>query len=230
MSEYYIPRLYRFLRELDANNNREWFYANKARYEDLRGHWLEDLERLIAATGSWYPEMASQTAKTAAYRIYRDTRFTLDKTPYKTYFSAALTPRGRAAVMAGYYIHIGPQVDSNCFDSGVYGGLWNPDAAMLKKMRHAIVDNIEEWEEIVHDKHVERLYPGWCGDTLKTIPKGWDRNHPLAPYLRLKSYGKFRPLDQRFFSDPDWPIHTSELMRPLKPLLKFINFSISEQL
>lgn len=230
MSEYYIPRLYRFLRELDANNNREWFYANKARYEDLRGHWLEDLERLIAATGSWYPEMASQTAKTADYRIYRDTRFTLDKTPYKTYFSAALTPRGRAAVMAGYYIHIGPQVDSNCFDSGVYGGLWNPDAAMLKKMRHAIVDNIEEWEEIVHDKHVERLYPGWCGDTLKTIPKGWDRNHPLAPYLRLKSYGKFRHLDERFFSDPDWPIRTSELMRPLKPLLNFINFSISEQL
>ncbi len=230
MSEYYIPRLYRFLRELDANNNREWFNANKARYEDLRGPWLEDLDRLIAAIGAWDPAIASQTAKTAAYRIYRDTRFSLDKTPYKTYFSAALSPRGRTAVMAGYYLHMGPEVESNCFNSGVYGGLWNPDAAMLKKMRRAIVDNIEEWEEIVHDRRIEQLYPGWCGDSLKTIPKGWDRNHPQAEYLRLKSYGKFRHLDERFFSDPAWPERTSEMLRPLQPLLNFINFSISEQL
>lgn len=230
MREYYIPRLYKFLRDLDANNNREWFQANKARYEDLRSPWLEDLDRLIAAISAWDPAMASQTAKTAAYRIYRDTRFSLDKTPYKTYFSAALSPRGRTAVMAGYYLHIGPEVESNSFNSGVYGGLWNPDASMLKKMRRAIVDNIEEWEEIVRDKRIERLYPGWCGDSLKTIPKGWDRNHPQAEYLRLKSYGKFHSLDERFFSDPEWPELTAELLRPLQPLLNFINFSISEQL
>lgn len=230
MSSYYIPRLFRFLRELDAHNNREWFQANKARYDELRALWLEDLDKLIAAISVWNPAMASQTAKTAAYRIYRDTRFSLDKTPYKTYFSAALCPQGRKAVMAGYYLHIGPEVESNTFNSGVYGGLWNPDAMMLKKMRHAIVDNIEEWEEIVNDPRILRTFPGWCGDTLKTIPKGWDRQHPQAEYLRLKSYGKFCPLDERFFSDPAWPERVSVLLSPLQPLLNFINFSISEPL
>lgn len=228
MSSYYIPRLFRFLRELDANNNREWFQANKTRYEELRARWIEDLDKLIAAISVWNPAMASQTAKTAAYRIYRDTRFSLDKTPYKTYFSAALCPQGRKAVMAGYYLHIGPEVESNTFNSGVYGGLWNPDAAMLKKMRHAIVDNIEEWEEIVHDKRVEAIYRGWCGDTLKTIPKGWDRDHPQAGYLRLKSYGKFHHLDEKFFNNPAWPELTAELLRPLQPMLDFINYSLTE--
>jgi len=230
MNNYYTPRLFRFLRELDANNNRGWFQANKARYEELRALWLEDVDRLIAAISQWNPPMASQTAKTTAYRIYRDTRFSLDKTPYKTYFSAAFCPQGRKAVMAGYYLHMGPDVESNEFSCGVYGGLWNPDAAMLRKMRRAIVDNIEEWEEIVRDKHIERLYPGWCGDSLKTIPKGWDRNHPQAEYLRLKSYGKFHPLDERFFHNPAWPEYISELLRPLQPLINFINYSITEQL
>lgn len=228
MSTYYIPQIYKFLCELDANNNREWFHANKARFDELREQWLEDLDRLIRLMAAWDPLMASQTAKTAAYRIYRDTRFTLDKTPYKTYFSAALCPRGRQAVMAGYYLHIGPDVESNDFSSGIYGGLWNPDSTMLKKIRRDIVDNIEEWEEIVNDPAIADLYPGWCGETLKTIPKGWDRNHPQAEYLRLKSYGKFLRLDETFFNDPAWPEKTADLMRPLQPFLDFINFSITQ--
>lgn len=229
MKTNYIPKLYRFLTELRDNNNREWFLAHKPLYDELRELWLADLATLIAHIAEWNPAMASQTPKSATYRIYRDTRFSLDKTPYKTYFSAAFCPQGRKAPLAAYYIQVGPNFEGDYIESGVYGGLWNPDAVMLRKMRRAIVDNIEEWEEIVHNKEIERLYPGWCGDSLKTIPKGWDRDHPQAEYLRLKSYGKFRQLDERFFSDPQWPERVSEMLRPLQPLIDFINYSITEE-
>ena len=100
---------------------------------------------------------------------------------------------------------------------------------IFSKMRHAIVDNIEELEEILAAPELQRLYPGWCGNALKTIPKGWPKDHPQAPLLRLLDYGKEHELDIRFFDDPAWPERCSELMRPLKPLVDFINYSLYEE-
>lgn len=222
----YIPKLYDFLRRLSANNNRPWFQAHKSEFDDLRSLWYADLERLIAAVAQWWPEVASQTPQSAAYRIYRDTRFSQDKTPYKTYFSAALCPQGKSAPRPGLYLHQGPETERLTIPSGIYGGLWCPEAPVLKKIRHAIVDNIEEWEEIV--RPLEKIYPGWCGEPLKRAPAGWPIDHPQIDYLRLKEYGKYRALDERFFSNPRWPEHTAEMLRPLKPLIDFINYTIDE--
>lgn len=88
----YIPRLYDFLRRLGANNNRQWFADNKEEYLELRGRWMEDLDRLIGAMTAYEPRLAGQSARTSAYRIYRDTRFSPDKTPYKTYFRLRFPP------------------------------------------------------------------------------------------------------------------------------------------
>ena len=82
----YIPQLYDFLRRLDANNNRDWFKANKAEYDELRNLWLVDIDRMLAAMSEWWPQLRGLTAKDCVYRIYRDTRFSLDKKPLKTYF------------------------------------------------------------------------------------------------------------------------------------------------
>ena len=81
--DYYIPQLFDFLRRLSANNNREWFAANKDEFDRLRALWLDDLQHLIDCMGMWEPRLKGRTAKECAYRIYRDTRFSLDKTPYK---------------------------------------------------------------------------------------------------------------------------------------------------
>lgn len=167
--------------------------------------------------------MSGVEAKDVVYRIYRDTRFSPDKTPYKTYFSAAPGPFGRKGDHAGYYMQMGPDADS-----GVYGGLWCPPSPMLRKLRHAIVDNIEEFTGIVSNPELTALYPDWCSSMLKTIPKGWDRNHPQAFYLRMTNYGKFKELDAGFFFREDWASRMSELMRPLKPLVDFLNYSIDE--
>lgn len=223
---YYMEELYSFLDELAANNNRNWLVANRSRYDDLRGQWLDDLGRLIGLIKEWEPACGPDDPRRAAYRFARDTRFSPDKTPYKTYFSAAFGPRSRRAPYAGYYIHIGHE--GNGGESGLYGGLYCPPQPVLTKLRHAIVDNIEEFTEIITAPELVKAYPGWVGERLKTIPKGWDRNHPQAELLRLKDYGKFKAEGRRWWTDPSWPERTSEALRPLKPLVDFLNYSIDE--
>lgn len=226
MSRYYMEELFGFLDRLAANNTRAWLADNRREYDDLRAAWLADLGRLLALVGAWEPACAPADPRRAAYRFARDTRFSPDKTPYKTYFSAAFGPRGRQEPYAGYYIHIGR--DGNGGQSGLYGGVYCPPSPVLAKLRHAIVDNIEEFTDIITHPELEAGYPGWCGDSLKTIPKGWDRNHPQADLLRLKDYGRFRPVGRSWWLDPAWPERTADALRPLKPLVDFLNYSIDE--
>lgn len=226
-----MMELYDFLRRVRLNNNREWLAANRDEYDYLRRRWLGQVDTLIEYVSEWEPAMASQTARSAAYRFARDTRFSQDKSPYKTYFSALLSPWGRKAERAAYYLHMGPDDpdgDPAATGSGVYGGIWCPSSAILKKLRHAIVDNIEEFEAICSAPDMHRHFSGWLGERLKTIPQGWDRNHPQAEILRLKEYGRFSPVDESVFGSPDWPRIVSARMRMLKPLVDFLNYSIDE--
>lgn len=225
----YVKQLYDFLNRVAMNNTREWFKANKAEYDTLRELWLADIDRMIAFMAEWDPQLHGVTARQCAYRIYRDTRFSLDKSPLKTYFSAGISPTGRSTHLASFYLQMGPgRFDANV-ESGLYGGIWCPDSQMLKKLRKAIVDNIEEFEEIINQPAMEKYFPGWCGTALKTVPKGYDRNHPQAHLLRLKEYGKFHAADEKFFSDPAWPERAAELFSHLKPFNDFINYSLTEE-
>lgn len=234
----YIPRLYEFLSELGRRQDRQWFKENKSLYDDLRQLWIADIDRLIGLCGEWWPQVKGQTGQGSVYRIYRDTRFSPDKSPFKTYFSATVSPHGRsssAAHLPGYYIQVGPGREGGATDgyeadaSGLYGGLWCPESAILKKLRKAIVDNIDEFEEIINEPELNRLFPGWYGPRLKTIPKGYDRDHPQAELLRLKEYGKFKPEGIGFFSDPSWPEKAAGYLKTLHPLLNFLEYSINEE-
>lgn len=222
----YIPELYAFFAELSANNNRVWFAANRERYDYLRACWMADLDRMIDHMKSWEPGLDDQNAKSCAYRINRNLRFSQDKRPYKDHFGASIHVGGRRKGNAGYYIDIGFPGE---YESGLYGGLWHVEPPMLRKLRHAIVDNIEEFEEIVNSPDMQRDFPGWCSETIKTIPKGWERNHPQAEYLRMTNYGKMRICTPEFYLDSDWPIHASNLFRTLKPFIDFINYSMEEE-
>lgn len=224
MSGNYITRLYQFLDEIGRNNDRQWFKDHREEYDYVRQCWCDDIKRLRAMMAGWNRELLRQPEKDVFYRFYRDTRFSPDKSPYKTYFSAVFNPMGRKDSHASYYIQIG----SDKKVQGLYGGLWCPPQPMLRKVRQAVVDNIEEFREIIDSKPLSTDYPGWVGDMLKTVPKGWDRNHPDADLLRLKDLGKFHRCDRRFFEDGDWVEKTSELFRELRPFIDFLNYSIDE--
>jgi len=234
----YIPELYDFLAELGKRQDRQWFKENKAIYDRLRLCWIADMDRLINLCGEWWPELKGQTGAGSVFRIYRDTRFSPDKSPFKTYFSGMVSPRGRStgsAHLPGFYIQVGPGRMGGAVDgyeadsSGLYGGLWCPESAVLKKLRKAIVDNIDEFEEIINEPRLNELFPGWYGSRLKTVPKGYDRDHPQADLLRLKEYGRFKPEGIDFFSDPCWPEKAAEYLRVLYPLLRFLEYSVNEE-
>ncbi len=216
--------IYKFLDLIAENNNRPWFCAHRQQYDDLREQWFEDLDRLIACMASWEPAIASQTARSASYRFNRDTRFSPDKSPYKTFFSAALSPYGRKTDLAAYYL----QVDSRLCENGLYGGLYCVEPRVLTKLRHAIVDNIEEFEEIINAPDLIGHFPGWLGEALKTAPKGWPKDHPQIELLRLKYYGKFQPCSRRYFEDSHWYEQAAQDLSILKPLIDFLNYSILE--
>lgn len=214
-----------FLDHLQRHNDRVWFNAHKSWYEEVRDKWYDDLARLIACASEWEPRFKALDPRTASYRIYRDTRFSADKTPYKNNFSAILSPRGKKLQVADYYIQAGAPGT----ESLTAGGLWACDTARLQKLRHAMVDNIEEFEAIIHEREFEKLYPHWYGPQLKTAPKGWDRNHPHVDLLRLQVVGREHLLDSRFFADPAWPEKASDLLRPLKPFIDFVNYSLLDE-
>lgn len=221
--ENYVPELFEFLQQLSANNNRPWFAEHKPEYLRLRQLWEADIDRLIGYMSQWEPRLSHLTAKTTAYRIYRDIRFSPDKTPFKTFFSACFSQYGKSTHRACYYLHMDGTVEG-----GVYGGVWCPDSNMLRKLRKAIVDNIEEFEGIVNNPELKKVYPDWYGERLKTIPKGYDRNHPQAEYLRLKEYGRFAPVSPKTFYDPSWPEIISEKFHIIQPLIEFLNYSLDE--
>lgn len=221
-----MKHIYQFLEQVAENNNRPWFAAHREEYEELRAQWIEDLDRLIACMSTWQPDIITQTGRSATYRFNRDTRFSPDKSPYKTYFSAALSPYGRKTDMAAYYL----QVDCRPDENGLYGGVYCVEPKVLAKLRHAIVDNIEEFEGIVNAPAMVTHYPGWLGETLHTAPKGWPKDHPQIDLLRLKCYGKYQRCARRYFESDRWYERAAEDLSILKPLIDFLNYSITEEI
>ncbi|MBD5170588.1 MAG: DUF2461 domain-containing protein [Bacteroidales bacterium] len=213
----------KFFEHLRQNNNREWFAEHRAEYDEIRREWIDGINTVHALVSEAWPEVRHATPKT--FRIYRDTRFSTDKTPYKTHISSSIAPPGSNVHLPGAYIESGLSAE----DSGVFIGIWCPEAPVLKKLRHAIVDNIEEWEEIVHDPELNRYYGDWIGQRLKTAPKGWPKDHPQIEYLRLKHIGKASGLTRREFADPAWPRLVADRIIAGLPLLRFLHYSLTEE-
>lgn len=218
--------LFEFFDSLAANNNRPWFQVNKERYTALRGEWIAGMNRVIAAVGAEWPEVAHQDASRCTYRIYRDVRFSPDKSPYKTYISSSVADPALRGCHSGIYVTAGVK----SADTGIYAGVWAPEAPLLRKLRRAIDDNAEEFLDIVNAPALVKLYgKGWAGDALKTAPKGYDKEHPMIEYLRLKDIGKFCPMTRRDFESRDWPEIVAERILPALPLVRFIDYSILEE-
>lgn len=220
---YHKMNPYPFFTQLAANNNRPWFQANRAAYDDIRAEWIAGIEQAKTIVAEEWPEIRHATPHT--FRIYRDTRFSTDKTPYKTHIGSTLaTPGPNDAHRCGVYIECGIPTT----DSGVFAGLWEPPTPILRILRRAIVDNAEEWTDIVTDQRLNQYYPHWFGTRLKTAPQGWPKDHPMIEYLRLKSIGRFAPITPRQYADPAWPETIAERIIAAVPLLRFLDYSIAE--
>lgn len=206
-----------FLKDLNKNNNREWFSENKDRYLAAQANVAEFVELLIEETGKFDAEIQKLDAKKAMFRIYRDTRFSLDKTPYKTNFGASLG-MGKGNRISGYYLHIEPQ------KSFLAGGVYHPESAVLKQIRAEIAANQEEFLAILNQNEFRNNFRGLSvEDKLKRVPAGYDKDHPMAEFLKLKSFNVIHPIsDEALMSETAAPDFT-KVFKSIKPLNDFLN-------
>lgn len=169
-----------FLKLLSQNNNRDWFLENKGLYEknreDIIG-FAEDLLKKVSA----HDNIETVSGKKALYRIYRDVRFSKDKTPYKTSFSGSFK-RATKQLRGGYYFHIEP---GNSF---LGGGFWGPSSSDLKLIRNNILEFGDELKQIISSEAFINTFGQMDGEQLKTCPKGFDKEHKHIDLLRFKQF------------------------------------------
>lgn len=218
---------FEFFDAIAANNNREWFAAHKDIYLDLRARWIATMQKAMMQIGEFWPEVRHLDMNRATYRIYRDIRFSPDKTPYKTHIGTLIEPGGGKLCRAGIYI----QAASDPTDSGIYAGIWHPEMPKLRKIRKAIADNAEEFLSIAEDKALIDAYgTEWYGDRLVTAPQGYAKDHPMIEFLRMKDIGKYAVISREDILGDHWADIIVEHVRAALPLVEFLNYSIDEDL
>ena len=176
---YFRPELFTFLRQLKRNNKREWFAKNKHRYEaDVRDPALLFIAGFAPHLHKLSPHFIAdpRPSRGSLFRIYRDTRFSSDKTPFKTHVGIHFShSSGKDAHAPVFYLHLEPD---GCFAAA---GVWHPDSFALTKLRSAIVANPESWAKVRKKIELE-------GDTLKRPPRGFDPNHRFIEDIRRKDF------------------------------------------
>jgi len=185
--------LVNYLQGLAENNNRAWFVMNKPSYDILRAEFTELVGRVIAATAKFDPAVAGQDAKKAQFRINRDVRFSKDKSPYKSNFSAVIAPGGKKDPGSHYYFHIDHQ--------GlllVAGGCYLPPAEILLKIRRQIVAEPAVFSRLLKSKTLTGYYAGFSDEgKLARPPKGFAADAPHLDYLKQKSFIMVKELPVR---------------------------------
>lgn len=208
--------LMRFLSELKLNNQKEWFDANRPRYQELRTDFIGFIDQLIERGISVDETLAGIQSKQSIFRINRDVRFSANKNPYKTNFSAYLTKGGKKFPGAGYYFHFEPGA------SFLAAGVWMPEPVVLKAIRQEIDYNLDAFTKILTAPEVTKHFK-FEGDKLTRPPKGYDAENPAVEYLKMKSFVLTSPMDVSGMSTVDLLEMLVHRMRVLKPFVHFIN-------
>ena len=211
-----------FLVELGAHNNRDWFHEHKARYDVLRAGFVDDVQRLISLLAVADEELKGLQSQDCIYRIYRDIRFSPDKTPYKRFFSAYMARGGKKSPRAGYYLHVEPRNVLLC------GGIWSPEPRLLKALRQAIYDNLDEWNSIVEAPAFKETYPVFDGEVLKTVPRPFPKEGAHARWMMRKDYTVVCHLPDEFLLQQEWVEAVAQKLLLLKPLNDFLNYTVDE--
>lgn len=212
-----------FLKELKKNNDREWFLQNKGRYQEAHGLFTEFVEDLLKKLAAFDPSVKGVTAGQCVFRIYRDVRFSKDKSPYKTHFGAYITSDGRKTEVhgkAGYYLHIEPGA------SMLAGGAYMPDGTWLKAIRQEIDYNGAEFRKILAAKKFREYFGELEGEKLTRLPKGYDETHPDIALLKFKSYLAVHQCSDRQVLDKDFSAHCASVFKAMHPLNSFLNRSM----
>lgn len=216
-------RTFDFLNDLVENNNREWFQANKERYEAAREDVIGFTAGLLKELHKIDPGIDDTLdAKKCVMRIYRDIRFSKDKTPYKNHFGVSIPSKGTKAGRAEYYLHISP---GNSF---IAGGYWMPEADHLKAIRQEIDYNGDDLKKIIDDPEFVKLFGDFRQqERLKKLPKEYTADNENIDLLKLKSFVAFHQLNKNELFAKDAVNFVASVCAKIYPLNVFLNNALA---
>jgi uncharacterized protein (TIGR02453 family) len=212
----FLPIL-NFLDNLSQNNNKAWFDSHRADYEPARKIFNDFIDHLIDEF-RLSDNLQALSAKDCVTRIYRDIRFSRDKSPYHTNFSAIIAPGGKKSPDQAYYVSIQPHDQSL-----VAGGLYMPSPQQLERFRQAIDRHAGEFKAITGAPAFVEQFGKVQGERLKTAPKGYGRAHPEIELLQLKQVTTLHHLTDQEVLAGDFPGKVIAACRAMKPFLEYLN-------
>lgn len=216
MSKSIIPAsTFAFLREIRNNNNREWFNAHKEEFVQQQAQ-IENFAEALLKELNKHDVIETPSGKKACYRIYRDVRFSKDKTPYNTYFSGSYR-RATKYRRGGLYFHLEPG------NSWLAGGFWGPNAEDLRRIREDIAFDETPLRKIIDSKVFVASFGTLRGERLKTAPKGFDAAHPGIDLLRYKQFLLIRRFTDEEVLGPDFLKLANQTFRNMRPFLDYMS-------
>ena len=216
-----FDRIFDFLVRLQMNNDRNWFHEHKYEYDEVKSDFDTFINSLIVPLAQLDPTIGTTTANESVFRIYRDTRFSHDKTPYKTHFSAFIANGGKKTRFAGYYIHIQPD------ESFFAGGIYCPDPAALESVRNEIYHHHDEIRSILDNRKFKKSFPELSNeDKLKKPPVGYPKDFKEIELLKNKHFITHHPLTNEFFLQDGVIDRLMEICEIQYPLNAFLNRAV----
>ncbi|AOC95418.1 MULTISPECIES: DUF2461 domain-containing protein [Flavobacterium] len=215
-----------FLDDLKKNNNREWFQDNKKRYEVFKKDYHQLVSDFLDIMKPLDPSLELLEIKDCTFRINRDIRFSKDKSPYKSHLGVWMSAGAKGANRSGYYVHIEKG------GSFIAGGFYSPDAEELKKVRKEIAFFYDDLQEILNDKNFKKEFGSLDvneNNSLKSMPRGYEKDHPAIEFLKLKSFTASQTYDISEVTKKDFVKKMSEKLIALKPLNDFINRALDTE-
>ena len=214
----FAPEALAFLRALKRHNDRDWFKPRKEQYETLlRAPMIALVERLAADFRGFAPDLVA-SPKTSLYRIYRDTRFSENKAPYKTHIAAIFPPRSLPKHQgAGLYFHVSPT------EVWVGGGMYAPDTSLLHAVREHIAANVKRLRTVVESPAFRRTVGPLEGERLQRVPRGFPRDHPAAEFLRYRKFLAGHEFPPAFATSPRFYDAILKVFRHVAPFTHFLN-------
>ncbi|MDE3125886.1 MAG: DUF2461 domain-containing protein [Bacteroidota bacterium] len=217
------PATLLFLQQLSKHNNKEWFNANRAKYDAAKADFLAFTAQILHEITAIDPDLLPLQPKDCVFRINRDVRFSTNKSPYKTNMGAAFSKGGKKSALAGYYFHLEPG------KSFVGGGIWMPEKEIIQKIRQEIDYCWDEWKHLIAAKSFRQEYGDLSreeGMYLHREPKGYEKDNPAIAYLKLKSWVATKPLSDADITNKSLIPIVIHAFKTLKPIVHFMNRAI----